>query len=221
MPRSKKEVEAIVSAMGVFMGFISNLVELVKKLGGSMENIYHLATPEGSSKLEAIARIIVEKTEKAREVILKLISGGESLILDAVDGAETLAEAEDVFAYIDSDFKKYRADEKGPATDETPVEVYEMAKDATFAQMFGSLNYDVGRLCLTQHQIKNFVRKYRGWLRKDGYPTFFLFKSNNQFFVACVFFGSGGVLEVDVGRFGSDDVWYAGSRRRVVVPQLA
>ena len=222
--RSKKEVEAIVSAMGVFMAIISNLVELVKKLGGSIEMIYRLATPEGSETLEAIARIIVGGAAKVQSQFLKLISGAVSLTVDAVDGTEILADAKDMFlAGIDSDFINWGADEPGRPTAETSVDVYEMQqeKDATFSQMFGDLSSDVRRLCLTQHQIKNFVKKHRNWLRTEGYATFFLFESKGHFFVASVDVHSGGRLYVSVRLFGSAHVWDAELRRRLVVPKLA
>jgi len=222
MSKSKKEVEAIVSAMGVFMAIISNLVELVKKFGGTMENLYLLATPEGNEKLEKIARIIVGKVEETRKQFLQLISGGKSLTIDAVDGSEVLADAKEMFpAGIDSDFKNWGADEPGQPTAEMPVDVYEMKQDATFSQMFGELNFDLRRLCLTQHQIKNFVKKHRSWLRTEGYATFFLFESNGNFFVAVVRFYSDDRLRVGVRQFEGSDVWDAEYRHRVVVPQLA
>lgn len=62
--RSRKDVEAIVSGMGVFVAIISRLVELVKELGGSIDNLYRLATPEGSETLKAVARVIIDATEK-------------------------------------------------------------------------------------------------------------------------------------------------------------
>ena len=95
-----------------------------------------------------------------------------------------------------------------------------MAKDATFAQMFGSLKADLDKLCLTQHQIKTFCEKHQNLLRADGYGTFFLFKGEGQFFVADVRVRSDG-LRVYVYRFGYDFVWHAGGRHRVVVPQLS
>jgi hypothetical protein len=222
--RSKKQIEAIASGMGVFVSIISSLVELVKKFGGTMENIYRLATPEGSATLEKIAQIIVGEgeVEKVQNDFLNLISAGENLILDECDGSAIIAGSEDMFeAGIDSDFVSWGANEKGMSTSETLVEVYEMAKNATFAQMFGSLSADANRLCLNQHQIKNFIRKYRSWLRTDGYATLFLFKSNNQFFVALVYLNSGGRLYVRVDRLEDDGVWCAENRNRLVVPQLA
>ena len=219
--RNPKEVEAIVSGMGVFTTIISNLVELIKKIGGTMESVYRLATPEGNKTLEAIAQLIVDGTTEVKNQFLKLISGGHSLTLDAVDGKEILVDAKDVFAYIDSDLKKWGVNEKGSATGEIPVNVYEMTKDATFSQIFGSLSSDVRSLCFTQAQIKGFVKKHRNWLRTDGYGTFFLFKSHGECFVADVLFLSDDSLGVHVYRFDFAHVWLVRRRRRVVVPQLA
>jgi len=219
--RSKKEVEAIVSGMGVFVAIISSLVELVKKLGGSIEMIYRLATPEGSKTLEAIARIVVSGAAKAQSQFLKLISGGVSLTVDAVDGTEILADAKDVFpGGIDSNFINWGADEPGRSTAETPVDVYEMTKDSTYSKMFGSLSDDVQKICFTQAQIKNFAKRNYEWFRTDSYGTFFLFESNGYFFVALVSFDSLGGLRVDVSRFERSLVWDAGSHR-LVVPRLA
>jgi hypothetical protein len=153
--------------------------------------------------------------------LLKLISGGETLTVDAYDGTEILADAKDVFNYIDSDFRNWKADEAGKATDETPVNVYEMVKDGTYAELFSSLNSDVEKLFFTQAQIKGFVKKHRKWLRKDGYGTFFPFKSNGKRFVAFVYVFSDDRLSVLVRMFEGDGVWRAEGRPRIVVPQLA
>lgn len=164
---------------------------------------------------------------KARNDFLRLISGDESVVIDPTDGKEVLANADDLFDYIDSDFRNWRADEPGQPTGETPVEIYEMIGDATFTQMFGSLGADrripasMRKLCLTQAQIKGFVKKHRNWLRADGYGTFFPFVSYGQFFVARVDVSSGGGLRVCVLRLGHSGVWRAAGRHRVVVPQLA
>jgi hypothetical protein len=153
--------------------------------------------------------------------ILRLISGDYPLTIDAVDGTEILADAKDVFVGgIDPDFKNWGADEIGNPTAETPIDVHEMTKDATFSQMFGELNTDVRKLCFTQAQIKNFVKKYRDWLRADGYATFFLLKSKGNFFVADVV-DSDGELFVNRRQLDDPGVWAAGYRRRVVVPRLA
>lgn len=151
---------------------------------------------------------------------LSLLSGAETLMLDALDGKETLATAKEVFTSgIDGDLKKWGTNKPDIATKETAVDVHQLVKNATFAQMFGSLGTDLDKLCLTQSQIKNFCKKHSNWLRKDGYATFFLFKIKNQFFVADVDVDPDG-LYVYVHRFESDSVWSAESSHRIVAPQL-
>ena len=182
---------------------------IVNKLGG-----------ENAAERFLRGELVVTEPERGEgEKILKLIQN--SLMLDKLNGSEILADAKDVFAYIDSDFKNWKADEMGVATEETAVDVYEMTKDATYVQMFGSLSTDLNKLCLTQAQIKNFVVKHRQYLRMDGYATFFLFKSNNHFFVAYVYFNDADKLAVGVSRLGYGNVWRADFRLRFVVPQLA
>lgn len=158
--------------------------------------------------------------ERKANSILKLISKGESLFIDAVSGKETLAQAKDVFpSGIDPDFEEWGPDEASQATEEAPVQVHEMVQDSTFAQMFGSLGTDLDKLCFTQHQIKNFCKKHPNWLRADGYATFFIFKAKDQYFVARVYVYYDG-LHVGVRRLVRDGVWNAENLPRVVVPQL-
>ena len=196
------------------LGMLKVIYDLVEKLSGE-------AGQEWLAELKKFLRKEKCWTGIIAETFLKLISGGESLTLDAVNGTETLVDAKDVFAHIDPDFKNWGADEKGPETGETAVDVYEMVKDATFSQMFRKLNVDARKLCLTQHQIKNFVKKHRNCLRTDGYATFFLFESKGNLFVASVNFDSDDELSVDVDQFEYLDVWSAEDRHRVVVLQPA
>ncbi len=196
-------------------------IEIISWIVGEEKEIFveKFLKPLGEEWLER--QNATKTTKKIRNEFLKLISGDESLVLDECDGTEILADASDVFAYIDSDFRKWNTDEKGPATDAAPVRVYEMTKDGIYTQMFGSLSLNVRKLCLTQAQIKGFVKKYRNWLRKDGGSTFFPFESNGEFFVASVDVYSDGRLRVDVYRFGFGSVWDAEGRYRVVALQLA
>lgn len=122
---------------------------------------------------------------------------------------------------IDVDFRKWKADERGKSTSKAKAAVYELTKNGTFKQIFGSISSDAGKLRLTQAQIKGFVIKHRRWLRTYGYAIFFLFKSNNDFFVANVSVGSGGSLFVGVRRFDDGSGWDADLRHRVVILKLA
>lgn len=200
--------------VGLPLAFLKALCDLVEKLAGE-------AGQEWLAEMKKFLRKENCWTGVIAEVFLKLISAGESLIIDPVNGTEVIAKAKKVFpAGIDGDFKRWGADEPGQATPETIPSVYEMTANATFSQMFSSLNPDVRDLCFTQHQIISFVEKYPNWLRTDGYGTFFLFLSRGEVFVAYVYVYSDGLF-VRVYRFECSGVWYAVYRLRVVVPQLA
>ena len=219
----RKNVTPIESGAGFIGSLASKLVKCLRQKGMADEKIYDLVR-ECEVSDEMISKIadalFMAKKEISR--FLKLISGSESLELDDVDGSEIIAGSNDMFkSGIDSDFINWKADEKGSATRKISVAVYETVKDATFSQMFSSLNADARKFCLTQHQIKNFVKKHRKWLRTGGYATFFLFESNGHFFVAYVFMDSEGSLYVRVCRFEDSSVWDAWDHPRVVVPQLA
>ena len=153
--------------------------------------------------------------------ILCLISGGHELVIDETDGTETIAAAKEVFlAGIDSDFVHWYANEPCDPTPKTPVDVYELAQDATFEQMFDSICSNPERLCFIQSQIIGFVKKYQNWLHPRGWSTFFPFRSKGNFFVAWVSARDGGRLFAHVLRREFDCVWYAEGRYRVVFPQL-
>ena len=73
------------------------------------------------------------------------------------------------------------------------------------------------RLILTQSQIKQFVKRYPDWLKKDGNGTFFLFKVGNEFFVAAVYFFSDGRLGVRVRRLTLERVFRRQKGHRLMV----
>ncbi len=176
---------------------------------------------DGVRDPEKVAEVLQSVVDEVAEVktYLRRIFETETIIIDACDGLETLANAKETFkSGIDSDFKSWSTNKSGIATAETAVQVHEMVKDATFAQMFGSLGASLDKLCLTQHQIKMFCKKHPKWLQADGYSTFFLFKVDNQFFVALVHVDSDG-LSVYVDRLEIDYVWDTSYAHRVVVPQ--
>ncbi len=162
---------------------------------------------------------------------LKCISGGKKVILGATDGTETLANASDVFNHIDSDFKNWGCDVASESTPEIRVEVHEMIENGDLKRIFGGFNTDLNQLCLSQSQIKRFVKEEAdNWLlpKADWTGFLFLFKlkaenedEEDEFFVARVPRYSGGYRRVYVYRFSDDRVWSAVYRFRVVIPQLA
>lgn len=199
---------------------ISELEENGALDGDSIQRVQ--GNPKLSAKIKAYVKgLIVELAENIRGC-LKLISGAETLTLDSTDGTEVIAEAGSLFnGYLDSDFRNWKTNVKGNPTEAQNVQVHEMTKDGTFEQIYGGLGDNLDVMCLSQAQIIQFVKKHRKWLREDGYGTFFLFKVGDEFFVASVGVDSDGSLYASVNRVSRDGVWFAGYRRRFVVPQLA
>lgn len=132
----------------------------------------------------------------------------------------TIARADDVFSYIDSDFENYGTDKKSPNTNAVDVAVLGIDKNGTFVDIFGSISKDTNSMVMTQAQIIEFLKKHEDKLCKEWY-TFFLFKVDKEFFVAYVDFDDVGQLLVRVDRFSFGSVWDAELLHRFVVPQLA
>jgi hypothetical protein len=150
---------------------------------------------------------------------LRLISRNEPLLIEPCDGRETITEADGVFSYVDSNFKLWGCDVPEPPAGETPVQVYEMVRDGTFLELFGDFGAEADCLCLTQAQIRQFVKHHPGWLAPGGNGTFFLFKAGNEFLVAAVYLFFDGRIGARARRFLLNRVFRAGKRHRLVVPQ--
>jgi hypothetical protein len=152
---------------------------------------------------------------------LECISLGKEIIINVTNGSGTIAKAKNVFTGgIDSDFVNYGTDVKSQPTEKTPVKVFEMRRDATFAQIYNDFGKNIDDLCLTQPQIISFVTEHSKWLNMDGYATFFIFMLNNEFFIAHVILDDNG-LEVCIYYYLKNDyIWGSKFKHRFVVPQL-
>jgi len=151
--------------------------------------------------------------------ILKLLSAGEKIILEANDSKSKIYGNNKIFNYISIDFEKPEFNKNSCATSETFVDIYEIIEDAKLAEIFTSLNCDLDKLVMTQSQIVRFCEKHPTWLHQNGYATFFLIRENDEYFVVRVRMNAVG-LGVDVGRLGYVHVCYAEYRHRVVLPQI-
>jgi len=170
--------------------------------------------------VKAVANRIQTQKEEKSSSILKLISVGEKIMIESLDGKALISKAKNTFkSGIDSDFTNWKLNEVSTATSETLLAVYEMVNDAIFVQMFTELNSDLDKLVMTQAQIIRFCEKHSTRLRQEGYATFFLTKVKGEYFVGGVRVGAGG-LGVSVYRLGYGSVWSASNILRVVAPQL-
>jgi hypothetical protein len=145
-----------------------------------------------------------------------------STTLAATSGQVTLAQSTEVFTgHLDSDFKNWGTDKAGLDTPEgAPADIYEMKAEGNYKSLFGSISANPHDLCWQQGQIVEFCRTHRDFLCQDGYATFFLFEVDGELFVASVRVRAGG-LECSVIRFGSDRVWNAKYRHRLMARQQA
>ena len=144
----------------------------------------------------------------------------KGLTIPACDGTETLAKAKKVFkGCIDRNFENWGTNKPGVATDEVLVDAHRMSSGASYAGIFGSFSPDMDKLCLTQHQIQAFCKKYNKWMSTESLSTFFLFKVEEQFFVASVHAYSGG-WDISASRFEHYGILRTYTHR-AVIPQLA
>jgi hypothetical protein len=119
----------------------------------------------------------------------------------------------------DKVFKGYLSDSFPNKTENfksRTFEVSEIDKDGTFKDFFSESEKQV----MTIGEITEFCKNHKSDLRQDGWYTFFLFKEDDNFFVADVFVDDDGRLDVYVRPLEFGRVWSARSQHRVVVPQL-
>lgn len=139
----------------------------------------------------------------------------KKITIPPCSGKETIAEAKDVFTgWIDSDFKNWKADEEGSATPETQVTLSKLTENSTFEQIFSTPDSKT----LTQSQIISFIRNNTDLFQGCYNPIFFLFKSHDEFFVACADLGGDGQRWVFVRRLDDGGVWFAKFASRFVLP---
>ncbi|MFA7702785.1 MAG: hypothetical protein WCX80_05020 [Patescibacteria group bacterium] len=190
----------------------------VKKYNSNAQKVQELIEKPGAI-FKFFEELLADKIE-TKSSILKLISGGEKIMIEVSDGKATIANAANTFkSYLDSDFKDRGLDTPGLETPEILVDIHEIIEDANFSQIFTGLNPDLDKLVLTQAQIIRFCEKHPTWLRQEENATLFLTKVNGEYFVVSVCVYSDG-LDVDVNRFEDGSVWRAGARHRLVAPQL-
>lgn len=194
------------------------IANAVKKTNADSDKIQKVIGKPGVI-FNFFASLLADSVE-SKPSILRLISGGEKIMIEALDGKAYISDAKKTFkSFIDSDFKNWGLNQSSPATAETLLDISEMVGDGTFVQIFTGITPDLEKLVMTQAQIIRFCEKHPTWLRQEGYATFFLTKVGGEYFVVYVGVDSDG-LTANVPRLEHDHVWDGDDRPRIVSPQL-
>lgn len=176
----------------------------------------------GREAVSLFVKTVASRGESVKEdlKILKLISAGEKIMIEASYGNVLISKAKKTFkSWIDPHFTDWKLNEVGTATPETLLNVYEMANNATFIQMFTELNSDLDKLVMTQSQIIRFCEKHPNWFCCHGYFTFFLTKIKDNYFVISVHVDDDDLV-VRVNRLEDSTFWRAANAFRVVAPKI-
>jgi hypothetical protein len=155
-------------------------------------------------------------------MILSLISKDKNVFVGVTNGTEILASANDLFSYISPDFKNWGRDKVERTTSEVMVDVYEQIEDATYPKIFGSVDENLDRLVMTTPQIKYFVANLaKNYLLNAEWTCFrFLFKVNNELFVADARVHYDSNRDLRVTRFLDGSIRHAKHHHRIVIPQF-
>jgi hypothetical protein len=210
---------------------MDRLGDVVRKFGrlpkGMLETISslgdNLLSKEAYVWLFELKKIVEQEKVDKEETLLRLISGKSELLIGACDGTKSLLDAEsDTFNYINRELtERFPVKGKILATKKTLVEVYEPKEDGSLPQLFLSYSNDLCGLCLTEHQILRFVKKYRRWITpRDFQNTFILYEYEGDIFVAEIRFDNYARLELGCIRLVKcNAVWLSEARIRIVVPK--
>ncbi|MFH1169983.1 MAG: hypothetical protein V1704_00210 [Candidatus Vogelbacteria bacterium] len=167
-----------------------------------------------------MSTIIGIEDAKPATSVLQLLTPG--LIIPVTNGTRLLSEARDVFSgYIGPELASCGCEVSGDPKPETLVNVYGMGNYVTFCEMIEGEGVVLDHLYLTQEQIIQFVINYRAHLHPQGFTTFFLSKmAGSFFFVVRAHWLDASRLGVSATGRSIDDVWGAGGRRQMVLPQI-
>ena len=121
---ARKNVPAIVSALGILTSIITALVSAVRKQGGTDTDIYRLATPEGESIIEKIAALIVQSGKPIEQLV-------ENCYKVLVDYGQTLQRmiANGKYDYVNSDITSGNFPTTGNGKQEVVVELAHFGRD--------------------------------------------------------------------------------------------
>ncbi|MFA6422135.1 MAG: hypothetical protein WCV92_01950 [Candidatus Buchananbacteria bacterium] len=204
--------------LGVLRKVVGLLVLLSDEMMPTLYDLMvKLSGEDGWNWLAELKKLL---RKQAWKNYLHLVSGGERLIIDAINSKETM-QAGGFFSF--RKISTYFLYHVSPPTTPREAAVYGIKDGGTFSKMFGSLALcgDVFDLCLTPGQIANFVTKYPDWLAHGGASTFFLTEQDGQLLVVDVAFVEPTSHTPDMGdpmSYRDTTIWPGGHDRRLVVP---
>lgn len=215
-----RDYAAFQVASGQQSALMLKLLRLRDELGVTPEEFHVLFTDDGDPHLERMMAGLRVSTAESKTYLRQLYAG-ETIIIGPTDGTQTIAQAKDVFTgLIDRDFARLRGlGNTHQATGPTRVRIFEMSGDnGSFSKIYGSFGQPYDQLCFdSQHQVVVFCVEHKDRLHRNG-CTFFLFKCDNEWFVASVRVQSNGSLCVRLSHRSYKYSWDAASRHRFVIP---
>ncbi len=145
----------------------------------------------------------------------------QELMIEPLDGQSYIQNAQNVFkAGIDDDFSEGLLDQSGRATNTTYLDIRELRSTRTFIEVFTSINSDLDKCTLSQHQIIRFCEKHPKLLNYKYY-THFLFKVDGEYFVAFANLSSaaGDNIAIYVWPLTLNRILLADDHARIVTPK--
>jgi len=218
MEKSSQQNPSFGQGLELAITCLKAIASTVKKNGSSLEEVQKIVGKPGVV-FKIIEEIFAKDVER-KSSMLNLISAGEKVMIEALDGKAYIADDKQTFsAFIDGNFKGWGLNKSSSATPETLVDIHEVVEDGNLVKIFTSLNSDLDKLVMTQAQIIRFCKKHPTWLRQEGDNTFFLTKVSDEYVVIFVSLRLDGLL-VSVDRLGDANVIFGEDRHRIVSPQL-
>jgi len=134
-------------------------------------------------------------------------------------GDRTIAKSDRIFRrHIDHSFEKIGQSHLAVQKTNTSLCVYDLVKDGSFKDFFGSLPSNLDQLCLTQDQLIQFCEEYSESY-VDGHTVFFLLKESSYFQVASVS-GTSSDSMICLHYFKLQSIWEVADKLRLVVPVI-
>ena len=119
--------------------------------------------------------------------ILKLVKSSKPLLIDAVDGSLFFSKYHEEMdmRIVGSCINEININIRSPATKQTLVDIYDIKKDYPQEDTFKSLGVSLDDLCLSQHQIINFIYSNKQRICSER-QTYIPFKIEGNFFFVSV-----------------------------------